>query len=431
MRNSITRKTTLLKITNPFLKNVLTLVSGTALAQLITVGVYPICSRLYSPEDYGFIEVIVSVTAILTSVACLKYEQGIVLPAQDEEGFSLLKMSILINFFVSTLLLISICFFSGTFAIWLGRAELKNYLFAIPFLVFFSALFVTVRFYAIRKSEFKLIARVSVEKAIIGGITQIVFGLAKLGSLGLIITQLTSASLVNGSMYKRLTAGKGFWNFANWQQEKETYVVLAKKYIDFPKFSVAATLANSLALYSTSIFVFKYFDAAILGQYSFANRLLSMPLILISSAVSDAFIQRATEEKRLTGNAQGSFLQILKPLVLVSIPTCVVAYFVLPDLFSWILGNKWYDAGRYASILIFLFSVRFFCSPLSSALIVFEKQKWLLFATGIQMMLTLCTFYTTYRYTYSFESFLYVTVLSQSLFYLAYLYLIWNVVRGK
>ena len=36
-----------------FFKNVITLISGTTVAQIISLAIYPALSRMYTPEDFG------------------------------------------------------------------------------------------------------------------------------------------------------------------------------------------------------------------------------------------------------------------------------------------------------------------------------------------------------------------------------------------
>ena len=63
-----------------FSRNVLTLVTGTTLAQAIPVLISPILTRLYSPEDFGVYAIYFSVLMITSVVATGKYEMAIVLP---------------------------------------------------------------------------------------------------------------------------------------------------------------------------------------------------------------------------------------------------------------------------------------------------------------------------------------------------------------
>ena len=48
-----------------FFRNVLVLMSGTALAQIITVAVAPLLTRLYNPVDFGIFGVYASIVGIL------------------------------------------------------------------------------------------------------------------------------------------------------------------------------------------------------------------------------------------------------------------------------------------------------------------------------------------------------------------------------
>ena len=63
-----------------FARGVVTLASGTAAAQLLTVLALPLITRLYSPADYGTLAVYSSTITLLLVVASLRYEVAIPLP---------------------------------------------------------------------------------------------------------------------------------------------------------------------------------------------------------------------------------------------------------------------------------------------------------------------------------------------------------------
>ena len=69
-----------------FLNNVLTLLAGTILAQIITVSVSPILTRLYTPEDFGVFALYTSIASILVIFGTCRYELAIVLPEEDGEA---------------------------------------------------------------------------------------------------------------------------------------------------------------------------------------------------------------------------------------------------------------------------------------------------------------------------------------------------------
>jgi O-antigen/teichoic acid export membrane protein len=77
-----------------FATDVLKLVTGTTLAQVITVLASPVITRLYGPEAFGFLAVFTSITSIIGVVACMRYELAIMLPKTDEEAANLLGLSL-------------------------------------------------------------------------------------------------------------------------------------------------------------------------------------------------------------------------------------------------------------------------------------------------------------------------------------------------
>src|SRR5699024_4144503 len=93
----------------------------------------------------------------------------------------------------------------------------------------------------------------------------------------------------------------------------------AKRYKDFPKYSMPAVLMNTLANNLLNFFLPIMFSIATLGQYSLVNRILGAPSITIGNSFGQVFMQQATHEKRKTGAAIKTFHSTLKKLVIISI----------------------------------------------------------------------------------------------------------------
>src|SRR5690554_2659536 len=84
-----------------FTKNVLTLMTGTVIAQLIPLVVAPILSRIYTPAEFGRFALYLSIIQILGAIANGRYELAIVLPKEKREGVQLTLLSISVTIFVS------------------------------------------------------------------------------------------------------------------------------------------------------------------------------------------------------------------------------------------------------------------------------------------------------------------------------------------
>jgi len=99
-------------IKSEFVRNVLTLTSGTALAQLIPLILAPFLSRIYDPEDFGRLALYLAIVQILGAISSGRYELAIMLPKKEKEGVQITLLSIVITIAVSLVSLIVVLFFS-------------------------------------------------------------------------------------------------------------------------------------------------------------------------------------------------------------------------------------------------------------------------------------------------------------------------------
>lgn len=88
-----------------FHMDVLKLVSGTTIAQIIGIISYPIIARIYSPEAFGVYSLFLSIINIVGVISCMRYEFAIILPKSDEEAANILVLTLIISLIVSVLLL--------------------------------------------------------------------------------------------------------------------------------------------------------------------------------------------------------------------------------------------------------------------------------------------------------------------------------------
>ena len=78
------------KLKSEFSKNVLTLMTGTTIAQTIPVAISPILTRIYTPEDFGIFAIYLAITAILGNIVSGRYELAIMIPKKDEDAINLI-----------------------------------------------------------------------------------------------------------------------------------------------------------------------------------------------------------------------------------------------------------------------------------------------------------------------------------------------------
>ena len=84
------------KHTGSCLKNITTLAAGTTVAQVITILVAPLLSRLFTPEDFALFAAFTSIAGLFSIVATGKYELAIILPDEDRDAAQILFAVILL-----------------------------------------------------------------------------------------------------------------------------------------------------------------------------------------------------------------------------------------------------------------------------------------------------------------------------------------------
>ena len=100
-----------LNMKSDFVRHVVTLMTGTAVAQAIPIAMSPILTRIYTPEDFGLFALYMSTSALLAEVATGRYELAIMLPKKDEDARDIFVLSVMIATILSFLSFLVVFFF--------------------------------------------------------------------------------------------------------------------------------------------------------------------------------------------------------------------------------------------------------------------------------------------------------------------------------
>ena len=87
-----------------FVKNVLTLMTGSAISQVVIYASILVLTRLFSTELFGVYMLFSSSILILKPLSSLQYEIAIVLPKENKDAINLFFFSIIFILFFSIIL---------------------------------------------------------------------------------------------------------------------------------------------------------------------------------------------------------------------------------------------------------------------------------------------------------------------------------------
>lgn len=354
-----------------YARNVLTLMTGTSLAQAIPIAISPILTRLYTPEDFGMLGMYLAMVSILAIVATGRYELAILLPKNDRDALNVLALSASLSVVFSIFLLILVIAFGEKIAFLLGDPYLSKWLFWVPASVLLVGFYQSLNYWSNRKGQYK---RLAVSRTFQSGgssATQVTAGFMSLGAIGLIAGQLAGQVVSSAVLAQQITKED---NGMLKQVAKKRMHALAKKYKDFPKFLIAAHGFNVAASQMPIMLLSIFFNTSIAGFYMLTQRVMGAPTTLIAGAIGDVFRKEASQEYRSTGNCIKVYTNTLKRLLMLSLIPSLIFFFVAPELFAYVFGAAWREAGVYAQILTPVFFLRFVSSPLSVMFLIAEKQ---------------------------------------------------------
>jgi len=364
---------------NEFARNVLTLMTGTAIAQAIPIAISPILTRLYTPEDFGVFGLYIAIVSIVSIAAAGRYEMAIVLPKKDEDAFNILSLSVILGFITSLLMLILMLIFHDTILnIFLSKfagvdkKEMSLLFYIIPISIFFVCLFQIFNFWSTRQKTFKVNAAARISQSGIYSATALSMGYGSFGPTGLIvgnmlgyITAFLTLIFSSLSSLKRLLPSIS----------KERIKINAKKYKLFPIINAPHAILGGLQEHGIIFLITYYFSSFIVGFYSFTYRIMHLPVGLIGSAFYQVFYQRASVLYNNNENIQPLLKKIYIRCFIIGLPIFLVLILFAPQIFSFVFSEKWQYSGVIAQIVAPWLFLNFITSPVSSIALITNNQK--------------------------------------------------------
>ena len=353
---------------NIFWKSVIVLVSGTALAQIMGVFTTPIVSRLYEPRAFGEYAIIISTSSIILSIVTLGLNSAIMVPKSDDESKEIFTVTFLSILVLSTLIVFVIISISSFIQlIDSGLNYILTWIIIYGFVIINSVKGI-MNIYVNRKG----LNRVLYYNSLIGALTTlcitIPLGFLNLGSLGLII-----ATLIGGiaSIIQMLYHVNPFKKISTFSIYKNVF----NRYKDFILYQYPSNFIENFAIQVPTQAFSAFFGNVNLGAYSMNEKILGIPIRLIGAPINTIYFRTASEYHKQGKNlALFTFSLITKIMIVAFIPI-VLTIIWGEEIFSWILGPNWSEAGKLAGYLIVQY-VFMFCATCTSYLrVVIGKQR--------------------------------------------------------
>lgn len=354
------------------LRGILAISAGTALAQGLVVAAAPVIARVYTPEEMGLYTVIASATAVLATVASLRWDFAIPIPEDEARAHSLVALALLTvvgSTLTATFLLL---LFGREISVAFGEERLMPWLLLVPAVAACQTSMKVLSQLAIRHRRYSSIGMRGVLRSVITIVGQLGLGLAGMRAGGLVVglalgNAAGAASLLRGSGLRSVDAKEG--------RRIGALKSTASQFRRFPLLLAPSGLLNVLGLQLPIIIVFALYGTNVAGWLGLTQTVLGLPVALMGQSVAQVYLGELSRANRSAGsNIQALFKKASRHLVAVAAALVLVIMVAAPWFFPIAFGSNWSTSGLYAQALAPALGMQMLAVPLSQTLVVLERQ---------------------------------------------------------
>lgn len=358
-----------------FVKNMLIVMSGAAIAQIIGFALTPLLSRLFTPSDFGVLGSFNSIVGIIAAGITLEYTQAIILQKEKSDAVHLFVISCLCTIAVSFLLLL-FCFVAPNVIQDFMKTSSTLILVMLFIATITAGINSALQAWCIWAKAFNQTSTSQVMRSLSANGIQLGFGYFRCGAPGLIIGSVIADLIASLNLFRVIYPDiLAFWNRLHWSKIK----ILAKEYRDFPMYAATQNIVTTLSQGLPVLLLTNFFGLAIAGAYAFGVRILQAPMGLILRALRQVLLQKAGEIQYSGGRLMPLYIKITGGLFLLTFFPSLIFFVWAPQIFNFVFGVQWYTAGEFARSLILWLCVAFCNLPAVLFAQIIRIQRTVLF----------------------------------------------------
>ncbi|WP_264903306.1 oligosaccharide flippase family protein [Vibrio sp. STUT-A11] len=348
------------------------LLSTGVLTAAITALSLPIIARLYSPEELGTYQLFISIVLVFSSVSSFKYELAIVLPRRRYQSLIVIRIALLSTFISTIMYGLIFYFFSEIVLSYFNATELLVVAWMIPIGVGLNGLVQMLQMCLVYKGDFSQLSYNKGSQAIINNGMNIGLGQYNASFTTLIVSYISS------NLFIILMASARCKHLLNSRRSLSFSLLFryAKKYGKFPTLNTTNTILNNVSINLPVFVLSRHFNMEVVGIYMMANRLLDMPISLVSGALSQVFTKFAADDYKISPDQlKNRYLNTLKKLAIVSIVFILGVGLLSLVGVDILLGDEWEKVNTIMLILGLSKCAQLMNSPLASTLSIVNRQE--------------------------------------------------------
>ena len=345
------------------------MVLGGLLAQIITFISTLVITRIYSPVEYASYALVVSIASILAPLLSLSMENFIVPSDSDLKARNIFYHGIYLvsrHSFYAVCIGLTYFLVNRIFHITIFLAPIHT--FAIILLAVSTSVLSLTLQYVLRKSSFTTLAlRGPFQNLILGGSQIGLYGFG-FGSFGLIVGEILGRMAGTVFMLRQIPK-EAYERFSN-KIYRSSGLKTGAVTVNFSTIFVEMIISSFLIIY-----IARTFGNSFSGQFALAQKILSLPIVLIGSVVSQVVLSKSSYalrqgqilSKKLLGKLIGILISIGSVLSL-------TIFYSAPSILPLLAGDDWKIAGEILKVTAPLLLITFVWNSTSS--IFYVRSLW-------------------------------------------------------
>jgi len=324
---------------NNLVKNSAHLLTANVVAQAIGLVVYPILTRLYSPEDFGLLNLFLSIGGIMVVLANAEYHYAIVMVKEEREAHVLLVIETCILLAVT-----AIALFSTVFSTWIANQfkapDLAHWYWLLPLFVFTASSWNVLNYWYIRKASFNRLCGYQYSLTASTTLSKFGFGYGGMLQGGLIL------STIIGQAFALVVSIALSWkesikDLLHIHTTKQEILRVGKAYKTFPCYNLPRTFLNYVVGQLPVLLLTPLFGQANIGYWGMALLLGFSPIAMINKSIYQVLYGHVTN----LVHDKKSVISLFKRFTSTALACILVGggmlYLIMPDLVSLLLGEHW------------------------------------------------------------------------------------------
>ncbi|MEM9983911.1 MAG: lipopolysaccharide biosynthesis protein [Bacteroidota bacterium] len=341
----------------------MTLLSGSVIAQLIAVGLLPWLGLLYPAEAFGIQGIFVATVITLLVSINGGFDQAIMLPDEEGEAQQLLKLSRVIALVGAGLAALLLALLGSWFWPLMDADELVGpWQYLLPLSLLAEGQIQPLRVMLNRRGAYRGLSASRLVQAIVTGGIMVAAGYLVGGFEGLLLGWVIGAWAAWAWMevvlwrHPALEAGKGLPSLRQ----------VAQTYRDFPQKAIGAGWLNAFSRQLPLYLLPAFYGKEVAGYYFMAQRVLLMPLGLISQAIGEVYYRQATQAFQQGARALQELTdRTVRQLAGMGLIPLLGVMLLGPWAVEWIFGAEWTQTGFFVRWLMPWLYLRFITSPIT------------------------------------------------------------------